>query len=72
MILQRIAEGCAVFVIGHWSNITGNYVYEVSRVWMDYRFLDETSPGYHFKNGSLFGKDFLNQFKKKPDEVPNV
>ena len=71
MILERIAEGCAVFVIGHWANITGNYVYEVSRVWLDYRFLDESSPGYKFKNGLLAGKELLERFKKQPDEIPN-
>lgn len=32
----------------------GSAVYEIGRAWINYRFLDEESPGYKFKNGFVW------------------
>ena len=49
----KIVSLASTYVVGQWAATIGNYVYEASRAYLDYRLLDENSPGYHWKNGIM-------------------
>ncbi|MBP5381475.1 MAG: hypothetical protein J6Y39_07100 [Bacteroidaceae bacterium] len=57
----KIVSLASTYVVGQWAATIGNYVYEASRAYLDYRLLDENSPGYHWKNGIM-------GFEKKKEE----
>ena len=56
-MLGKIVTGLSTFVIGYWSKVLGEASYEGIKAYCNYRFFDEKSPGYHYKNGSIFFKE---------------
>lgn len=56
-MLGAIVKGLSAFVIGTWASGLGQASYEGIKAYCNYRFFDEKSPGYHYKNGSIFFKD---------------
>ena len=51
-MFSKIVSLASTYVVGQWAATVGNYVYEATRCYLDYRLLDENSPGYHWKNGT--------------------
>lgn len=52
----KIVSLASTYVVGQWASTVGQGVYEVTKGYMKYRFLDPESPGYKFKNGTFFSQ----------------